>query len=187
MLPSIEQLRKLFDYDPVTGVLTHRNRLREAFPSKRAWLTWQTRYAGKPAGWKNKDAWTVTVTDAGIKHKILAHRLIWAIAHGCWPAEQIDHRNGNPSDNRLDNIREATRAENGQNLPPVSTRGTCFDGSTRGLKRRWRAYIKVDKKQRWLGAFATREEAHAAYLTAKAKLHSFQPVPREMGNVDGSV
>jgi hypothetical protein len=180
MLPSIERLRELFDYEPETGILTHRGRRCEDFRSKQAWQAWQARYAGKAAGWTQKRYLVVTVSKDGRKHKVPAHRLIWALVHGHWPPNDIDHRDGDPLNNRLTNLREATRAENSQNLPPSSTRGTVLDATQRKLRRPWRAYIRVNKKQVWLGCFAAREQAHAAYLAAKAKLHSFQPVPREM-------
>jgi hypothetical protein len=160
MLPPIERLQERFDYETETGVLTHRS-------------------YGKPVGWKDKKGYLiVNVSNEGRKHKVFAHRLIWALVHGRWPVNEIDHRDGDHLNNKLSNLREATHGENGQNLRPSLTRGTVFDGATPRLKRRWRAYIKVDNKQVWLGSFLTREEAHAAYLAAKPSFHAFQPVPR---------
>ena len=147
----------------------------------RFWRVWQARYAGKPAGWLDSKGYrVVTVSKDGVKQKVFAHRIAWAMTHGCWPIDQIDHRNGDGLDNRISNLREATHSENSQNKAVSATGGTVFDWATPRLKRRFRAYIKVDKKQIWLGTFLTREEAHAAYLAAKAKHHTFQPVPREM-------
>ena len=179
MLPSIERLRELFDYDPETGVLTHRDRSREEFSKTRFWRVWQTRYAGKPAGWLDKKGYrVVTISVDSVKRKAFAHRVAWAMTYERWPLDEIDHRNGDGLDNRISNLREATHSENSQNKAVSAICGTVFDAATPRLKRRFRAYIKVNKKHIWLGSFFTGEEAHAAYLAAKAKLHTFQPVPR---------
>jgi HNH endonuclease/AP2 domain len=103
------------------------------------------------------------------------HRLIWALVHDHWPTAEIDHRNGLGGANQLANLREATQAQNAQNLPPSPTRGTYLH-----VFGRYGARIKVNRKQVSLGYFDTVEEAHAAYLKAKSELHTFQPVPRDI-------
>lgn len=133
---------------------------------------------------------------AGVKHhsgylminfknrKYMLHRVIWAIVNGSWPAEQIDHINGDRADNRIANLRECSVAENMQNKRTYgrkSGRLSKFAGVTaayKGLKP-WRAQIKIDKKQINLGYFYTEEEANICYLNAKKSLHGFNPVPRE--------
>jgi hypothetical protein len=175
---SIARIRELFDYEPETGVLLHRRRARSDFSAERFWRAWNARYAGKPAGSKSKGYLVVCFRENGERRRISVHRLIWVLVHGRWPSVEIDHRDGDRANNELKNLREATHAENCQNTPSSLTKGTVFDAATIRLRRRFRAFIKVDGKQRWLGAFATRDEAHAAYLAAKATLHTFQPVPR---------
>ena len=177
MLPSIERLRDLFDYDPETGVLTRKMRPREDFATSRAWRIHQARYTAEPAGWPDDKGYVRVKVDKD--GNFLAHRVIWALAYGSWPVLGLDHRDGDPSNNRLSNLREATKSENAQNQKPVRSTGVFFDAATRGLKRRFRANIGVNGKQIGLGSFSTHEEAHAAYLAAKARLHTFQPVPRE--------
>lgn len=105
--------------------------------------------------------------------KYLAHRLAWLYVHGVWPMEQIDHKNGCTSDNRLENLRLATDEVNHQNLqgPRANNQsgylGVTFD-HTRG---RFRASIVTSGKRKQLGRFDTAEEASAAYLRAKRMLH----------------
>lgn len=48
--------------------------------------------------------------------KYMAHRLAWLLTHGVWPPNEIDHINGNRSDNRICNLRLATSGENKQNI-----------------------------------------------------------------------
>ncbi len=89
----------------------------------------------------------------------LAHRLAWAMYYHEQPPAEIDHRNGVRTDNRISNLREATRLQNCQN---VSGRGVRFEAS----RGKWLARICVNYKQINLGRYATEEEARAVYLEA---------------------
>jgi hypothetical protein len=57
--------------------------------------------------------------------KIKAHRLAWFIYYGKWPKHFIDHINGNPSDNRIKNLREVSSRENSMNQKSHRKRETC--------------------------------------------------------------
>lgn len=177
-LLSGECLRALFDYDPESGALTWKTRPREDFTDLRAWRTWLAQHEGKSAGGRHKGYLRLNFMHGGVRRQIAAHRAIWALVYGHWPVHDLDHRNGDRSDNRLSNLREATRAENVQNLRPTPTLGCWFDART----GRFAAAISVNRGKVWLGRFATREEARASYLAAKAKFHPFQPIPREAPN-----
>lgn len=81
----------------------------------------------------------------------------------------VDHRNGNGLDNRRENMRSASNAENGANRCAVSSSG--FKGvDWRSVKRRWRARITIDGQQIHLGTFLVPEEAARAYDEAAARL-----------------
>lgn len=155
---TAERVRELLDYDPATGVL----RWRVTYSSHAR--------AGRVAG---------CVADGGYRFIRIdrtlykAHRLAWLLTYGHWPPDGVDHRNGDTSDNRLLNLREATQAENTQNvLGARSDNSNGYRGVSRNHER-WMAAIIVNGKRRYLGTFDTPEEAHAAYLAAKRELHPF--------------
>lgn len=103
----------------------------------------------------------------------LAHRLAWLLVTGEWPTADIDHINGNRSDNRIANLRQVTRSVNMENQRrPRGNNSSGFLGvGWDKEKRRWRAQIKVNGVNLILGRFRTPEEAHGAYIAAKRKLH----------------
>lgn len=106
-----------------------------------------------------------------IKVKILgkalqAHRIIWFLAHGRWPMADIDHINGRRADNRISNLREATRSQNCQNK---IAKGCQFVKKSNC----WVSRINVNGEILHLGTFKTFEEANSVYLKAKAELHPF--------------
>jgi len=100
-----------------------------------------------------------------------AHRLAWLYFHGAWPEDEIDFINGDFADNRIANLRSASRAINMQNLRgPKCTNKTGYLGVD-FYRYGYRAQIKVDGKAFWLGRFSTPELAYDAYIEAKHRLH----------------
>lgn len=103
-----EKLNQLLSYDPMTGILTWKTRPLEMFkdgknPSMNH-KGWNARFAGKPAGSKNKEGYICL----RIKPKSYkAHRLIWQMLYGIWP-DYIDHINRIEDDNRLINLRDVS-------------------------------------------------------------------------------
>jgi hypothetical protein len=162
---NAEQLRELLDYDPNTGVFVWRvSRSRTS--------------AGSVAGSKNTHGyWQIRACGK----LYYAHRLAWLYMYGTWPKDQIDHIDGNRVNNRIENLREATNTENQQNrgLSPSNISGfTGVHWANRECK--WRAQIRHQRKLHHLGFFDTPEEAHTAYIKAKAEIHTFQPTLRDM-------
>jgi hypothetical protein len=98
--------------------------------------------------------------------KYLTHRVIYAMVHGSCPGE-IDHINGNPSDNRPDNLRVVSRSQQNMNRSLQANNTSGFKGVYWfGLKNYWAARIKVDGKYKCLGYFRAIEDAADAYAAA---------------------
>jgi hypothetical protein len=155
---TAEYVRSILDYDPETGEFRWKvNRGKNHTISEIAGTTTK-------AGYRMISIWKV---------RYLAHRLAWLMVTNKWPKQQIDHMNHDRSDNRWENLREATPAQNQQNRqakkPNVLFKGVHPD--TRNPQRPWFAYITVNGQRHMLGYFATPEEAALAYN--KAALHAF--------------
>lgn len=102
------------------------------------------------------------------QRKVYLHRAILGEPDGL----EVDHKDGNGLKNTRDNLRAATTSQNQQNAR-ISKRNTSGFRGVHWDKRdqRWRAYIKVNRKQTHLGNFTTPEAAHAAYCKASARMH----------------
>lgn len=155
-LPPIEIVSSLFDCDFKTGIV--RNRISRT-----------TRVAGERSDRTFRSAYRV-VSIGG--HLFNAHRVIWAIANGRDTKNYIDHKNGNKDDNRLENLRECTHAQNMRNKRSYSnnTSGSC------GVHKRkdngkWRAFVSVSGKRTNLGQFETFEEADVAAKRGRIEKH----------------
>lgn len=153
------RLRELLRYDPATGV-----------------FEWNSRRGGNRSGLGAGTTIQRGYVRIGIDGEFhLAHRLAWMYVRGAWPAGVIDHKNGNTSDNSLENLRDATFTENQQNQQRAHAAnkscgllGATFDRFT----GRWMAKIRVNGKHKFLGRFDTAEEAHMCYVEAKRRLHA---------------
>jgi citrate synthase len=130
-----------------------------------------TTKAGDVAGCLHHNGYVVITIE---KKQYQAHRLVWLYVHGKYPDAQIDHINNIKSDNRITNLRQATQAENCQNIKKSRGAsgylGVSID-SARG--NRWKSSIRVNGKTHHLGWFKTPEQAHEAYLLAKRAMHPF--------------
>lgn len=101
------------------------------------------------------------------------HRIAWLLHYKKWPDNIIDHINGNRSDNKISNLRDATHSINAQNIKKAPAHSsTGFLGATLNKRSgKYAAQIVIAGKKTHLGYFATPEEAHQAYLKAKRKYH----------------
>lgn len=128
----------------------------------------RTAKAGQRAGTERDDGYREIKVDGTA---YLEHRLAWFYITGCWPNPECDHRNLKKADNRWDNLRVVTRSSNMQNMAAArADNKTGFLGvSPHGKK--FRAQIYIEGKRVTLGSHETPEQAHAAYLTEKRKIH----------------
>jgi hypothetical protein len=157
---TVERLRELLDYDADTGLF--RWRVQRSNVAK-----------GAIAGTIKSDGYLQIGIDARL---YLAHRLVWLYTYGAWPKDDIDHINGAITDNRLANLRDVPRLLNMQNQRrPQKNNTTGFLGVY--LDKRKQKYIARLRLPgggcaRQVGQFDTPEEAGAAYVEAKRRLHA---------------
>lgn len=132
-------------------------------------LSGKNRVAGNEAGHRNLDGYIV-VEVAG--KGIAAHRIVWLMHSGGWPTREIDHINGVRDDNRIENLRDVARRTNSENRRrPIKSSKTGFLGVTMLGEGRYRARIRSGSNLISLGVFGTAEQAYAAYVEAKRRLH----------------
>lgn len=170
-LPSVEELRERFVYDLETGRLHHRHDVRGG--------PWNRIYnrAGEELK-QGRDRGGYLSVHVGPR-KCMQHRIVWAMAHGEWPPDEIDHINGDHGDNRLENLRVVTPSENMHNLQgPRKDNTTGYLGVTRASRgsSKFIAQIVLHNKHRYLGTFSTPEEAYQAYMAAKRVMHPTSPM-----------
>ena len=149
-----ERLKELLRYDPETGLFY--------------WLQDRgVRKTGYVAGCTKR-----TYVAISVDNKIYrGHLLAWFYMTGEWPDPFVDHKDLNKHHNAWDNLREATKSQNMANVGKIKSNKSGLKGVSRyraGEKygKPWQASIGKDGKSKHLGHFATKEEAHAAYVVA---------------------
>lgn len=96
------------------------------------------------------------------------HRLVFLLHKGFLP-DQVDHINGIRSDNRIENIRQASHAQNCMNRKPMgSHRKGCY---WQPRRNKWIAQIGFNGKRITIGYFDTQEGAAEAYASKSKELH----------------
>lgn len=164
------RLQELLSYDPETGIFR--------------WIVGRRGHAvtGKPAGHRSKAGYNLITID-GVRYQ--AHRLAFLYMEGAFPPNDVDHINGARTDNRFRNLRHATRSENLANkivtkLPSSGVKGAYFHPKT----RKFTAAIKINGRIKYLGIFATAEQAGEVYdLAAIAAFGEFATTNKELKNV----
>lgn len=159
MRVTAERLRRLLDYDASTGVFIWKVSLRRNAP------------IGSVAGTLYKNRRRYITID---RRRYFAARLAWFYVHDVWPSRQLDHRNLERDDNRIENLRLATNQQNGANRRALKNnrlgvKGVGMSTFRKRSPQRYRARIRVDNRLIHLGYFATPEAASHAYETAARK------------------
>jgi len=149
---AVEELKTKFRYEPETGHIYW------VEPGK-------GKIKKKPAGTKMSTGY-IGVLIKGKRY--LAHRIAWALHHGAWPDDQIDHINGDKTDNKISNLREATNSQNGKNYGfncanTSGVKGVSWCKDT----EKWRAVIRSEGKARNLGRYDNLEDAVLARKKAE--------------------
>ena len=150
---SRDELMKTLRYEPETGNFY--------------WITRRKgRKVGKPAGWISLGYRRIAING---KEYPISH-LAWLITYERWPIGDVEHKDLNRSNNKISNLREATRSQNMANGSLQSNnksgyRGVCWRKSS----KKWLAQIHVDGKKYWLGTFRDKKDAHKAYQNAAEK------------------
>lgn len=153
-------LRTIASYDPVTGLFV-RN------------LSVSNIKKGSVIGCASKNGYLRGRINGTLYY---IHRLAWLYVTGKWPDFDIDHKDGNVKNNAWENLREATRSENKENITKHSNsnsgiRNVYFDKNS----CKWQVKIMKGYKSKSFGYFSTIEDASEAAIVAKRDLHKFQP------------
>lgn len=150
------RLKELLSYDPETGEFR--------------WLVSSGRvFKGSVAGCLSKGYIQIRVDNQAYR----AHRLAWLYVHGVWPTKEIDHIDSARPNNRIANLREATRTENLRNIGLQSHSTTGYKGVSKAANK-YLACATLNSKKIHLGHFPTAELASEAYQTfAKANHGEF--------------
>jgi hypothetical protein len=154
-LPPIETLRRIFEVRE-DGVLVYREARHPYFKP------------GDVAGSQVREGY-VYVRLGGVRYGV--HRIVFAIANGREPEGAIDHTNGDPSDNRPRNLREATSAQNSHNRSAKAGRSLPKGVSMHKRTGSYQVQISVGRTSKHLGYFKDIEQAQLAYATAAERFH----------------
>jgi len=157
------RLKELLSYDPLTGEFTNIKSGKGRKP------------VGSVVGSLNNTGYISSMID---QKNYLHHRLAWLYTHGYFPPEDVDHIDGVRTNNRLENLRLASRYQNCQNAARRSDNSSGTPGVVQ-VGKRWRSRVTLLGVHHHVGYFDTSEAAREAYLAAKAKLHTFQPTMRD--------
>ena len=158
----------LVRYNPDTGKLFWRERSSDMFASERAAKIWNTKFAGKEA--------FTSCNDSGYKVGAImnktyrAHHVAWAATFGAWPSMELDHINGDRTDNRICNLRDVSRSVNKQNSKIQSNNtsghvGVCWSKA----HSLWLARISNNGKVLQLGMFKDLGAAISARKAAEKR------------------
>lgn len=144
-------------YDPGTGVFT---RLVKMSPNA---------HLGVVPGERIGDGY-LAISVGGKRYYM--HRLAWFYMNRRWPDHNIDHINGDRTDNRISNLRDVTQAINLQNIHKAKAYSSTGLLGVSKFRDRFKAEIRIDGIKKHIGVFLTAELAHQAYMAARRDYHA---------------
>jgi hypothetical protein len=153
---SAERLHYLLHYDPCTGEFR--------------WLVNRgpNKTAGNLAGSPDEDGYLRIGID---RRRYRLHRLAWFYTHGVWPDGEIDHKDTDRANNRIENLRVVSRHVNMQNMRKSPKKASALPMGVTQSSAGFGAQIGLFGKRFRLGTFVSAHAAHEAYLEAKRRLH----------------
>ena len=145
-------IKSKLNYDPETGI-----------------FTWKRKKVSNTAGYLQKDGYIRF--NFNNKH-FRAHTLAWLYMYGEYPSQHIDHINGNPSDNRISNLRLCTRSQNMHNRKVNKTnklgiKGVCWNKRI----KKFHVQISLNGKVNHIGYFEDLELAELVAIESRIKFH----------------
>lgn len=175
-LPDQQYLLECFNYDPDTGILTWKARPEHHFKSIGKMLSIHKLWAGKPVGYVGTKGHSyVHILSASYA----AHRIIWKMWYGIDPPQYVDHINGDKTDNRIANLREATNNQNQMNqrrttrISNIGVTGVSYHKRDKS----YRAYMRINGENKHLGNYKNLQDAIKARQEAEL-VHQGEFSPR---------
>ena len=157
---TVEHVRALVEYDSATGVFTWKRRPDHVSANKIFNAVW----SGKRADRLAPDGYRFLRVSGAMRR---AHRIAWMHFYGEQPPPEIDHKDRNPANNSIENLRAADDHQNMANRSLNKTNTSGFKGVSWHKKNRvWVASIFVRGKRHYLGSYSDAREAAAAYISA---------------------
>lgn len=160
------ELRAYFGYDPETGKLYYKFYY-AGDDLTRQQKSWNTRYKDKEAtGWINNNYIRISFKT----RQFYLHQIAFAIMVGYIP-EEVDHKDLNKLNNKWDNLREASHAENASNMKMRRNNKAGMKGvSWSKWTNSWRMDFQHNNVK-YHSFHPTKEEAYKAYCEKSAELH----------------
>jgi hypothetical protein len=163
---SIEYIKECFNVD-TNGNLIWKERPVKHFRSLKTSRLWNSIYPGTLAGYDNKGRIYVNLN----KSLFPTHRLVWALHHGSWPINILDHIDGDPSNNAISNLRDVSLRKNAQNARIPKNNSSGYSGLSLDKRRStWRVQIMANGKMNYFGSFKDKEQAIRARNEAYQQL-----------------
>lgn len=167
-LPPIAEMlaeaNRIYQYDEEHGGLTWKEFKNPAHPGQAK--------LGASVGGDDGSGYKMCML---LGHKFKVHQIVWMMHNAAFPHMLIDHADRDPLNNRIENLRLATDAQNTANCRPVCAplAGVRKDPKGHG----YRADISIGRKKKFIGYFKSANEARAAYVEATRALRgAFSPV-----------